>query len=480
MSGTPAVYRRDGLILNLAAGVVITLLVLVVLAGGEQLLLLAAGALLACVALPFLPWLAVPLFGLLLGACFLMNDITVPIVVRWYGADLVLAFVALACVRFVYQYSDRHCWNARPRSERYLVLLLVAGALYALLPLGAGLLVAHNAMTDVMGDVRRFYVYPLAMLVPLFVPIPAWQRDRLHAAFVAACFLLLLMGAYRLASGARWAEDIYSLSTSEIVQPRILSHTEAMNLTAVAAFLTATVRTARYPVNRLAALVLLAASAGLLVICGWRLAVIYAAAAPVAVLFMLRWLRKEPFWRIALTLTATATAALAALFTLAALFPGDMGRIFSKLLYRFQNVGSEPDSRYFSWRHAIDEWQEAPIFGKGLGHQLYYYFRASDGQFLAEFGSTHNLLLDLLYQTGLVGVGLFLAVQGMFIFTVWRRLPTLRPQYHAVAAGLVAAYIAIWGFALLQPLQVGAFVTLFMCMGFLLLLFRVSITDENT
>ncbi|MCC6144104.1 MAG: O-antigen ligase family protein [Candidatus Hydrogenedentes bacterium] len=478
MNDSPATPTRNYTLMNLAASGAIALLVLVILSRGEKPILLATAAMAGAVALPFLPWLAVPAFALIMGACFLMNDVPIHIGVRWYGADMILAFVATAGLIFLVHYLQRDRWLVHPKAERTIVLLLLSGFLYALVPLGYGLFVEHYAITDVMGDFRRFYVYPLALLIPLFLPIPAWQRDHLHGVFVTACLLILLMGAYRLATGVRWAEAIYSQATSEILQPRILSHTEAMNLTAASAYLAAAALTAKNSLARFLAVGLLAASTGLLIVCGWRLATIYALAVPVAVFLILRWLRKEPMWRLIATLTALAGAGAVVLAAMTALLP-EMQQVLSKLIYRFQNAGAEGDSRYFSWRRAIEEWQDAPVMGKGLGNQLYYYFRASDGQFLAEFGSTHNLLLDLLYQTGIAGISLFLGVHVCFCYTVWRQLPRLHPEYHAVGCGLLAGYVANWGFALLQPLQVGAFLTLFLCMGFLLLLFRVSATRES-
>lgn len=463
-----------------AAGAGIVALILALIGSNPWLAAGAAAAIAGLCLLPFLQFLLLPYFALVLGAPLFASDMPLRIAVRWYGADLALVFAAAGIAWRLLRRtpSAAPAWR-HTAAERWQMTAVLCASLYGAVPLVIGLGLSSHAFTDVLGDFRRFYMYPLAMLAPLLLPLPGPHRDGLRHVFHAACMLLLLMGAYRVFTGARWMEELYTLADNEMRQTRILSHSETMKMTAVAAFLAASAAAGGHAFRRFVQLCLLAACACLMIVSGWRLGVIYALGAPVAAVGLLRVLRRAPLRGMIVPVALAAVLMAAGLGLFAVAFPADFSETMTKLEHRFSNVGTEPDSRRYSWARALEEFSAAPVLGKGLGHQLYYFFRGSDGQFLGEYGSTHNIFLDLLYQTGALGLTVFLSVHALFLVIAARGLRRVPEHRHPAAIGLLAGYFAIWGFALMQPLQVGAYVALYLCMGFLLLLMRPEAVEPR-
>ncbi len=74
----------------------------------------------------------------------------------------------------------------------------------------------------------------------------------------------------------------------------------------------------------------------------------------------------------------------------------------------------EKDPRLALWRHAAERVAEAPVVGHGFGRGILR------GAFQAEFGShllwhAHNVVLNVLLQTGVVGLAAFVALLASFV-----------------------------------------------------------------
>jgi O-antigen ligase len=88
------------------------------------------------------------------------------------------------------------------------------------------------------------------------------------------------------------------------------------------------------------------------------------------------------------------------------------------LLFQSRRDGTfESDVRFQLWGAAIKVWQEAPVFGAGLGQ-----FRLASANYLDTRYSflAHNTYLSFLAEGGLVGLGVFLAILGVIVFALLR------------------------------------------------------------
>lgn len=108
-------------------------------------------------------------------------------------------------------------------------------------------------------------------------------------------------------------------------------------------------------------------------------------------------------------------------------------------------------SRECMWRATIEVGLDRPWFGHGLGAWRETILSLQDAEperFAclqavadhAEVGYAHNLLIDLLFETGVVGVGLWLMALALGLRAAWSRLR--REPMLPMALGMLAATIA--------------------------------------
>jgi hypothetical protein len=118
--------------------------------------------------------------------------------------------------------------------------------------------------------------------------------------------------------------------------------------------------------------------------------------------------------------------------------------VVSTISHTFNSTGKAESAQ-----ERVNEWKAAKaiipqdlLIGHGLGFEYTYYSPASK-QFLRT-DITHNIILDLLMRTGLIGLILFLSALGVSLYggvQVWRRHPD---RFVAVLAlGLVAVILGL-------------------------------------
>jgi O-antigen ligase len=97
--------------------------------------------------------------------------------------------------------------------------------------------------------------------------------------------------------------------------------------------------------------------------------------------------------------------------------------------------------RLNQWRKVIPLIKNEPIFGHGLGATFEYYEPGPEEVIVSEL--THNLILDMLYRTGVVGLALISLAFGASIATGWRlwRKATTEPAYATLALAISAMLV---------------------------------------
>jgi O-antigen ligase len=104
--------------------------------------------------------------------------------------------------------------------------------------------------------------------------------------------------------------------------------------------------------------------------------------------------------------------------------------------------------RLNQWNIAIPLIAERPVFGHGLGYEYvfwdegYFFFKRTD--------LTHNIFIDLLLRSGLVGLALFLlafAVTSVAVARAWWSDPSDRAAAFALAVGAAVAGLLAKGMA---------------------------------
>jgi O-antigen ligase len=181
--------------------------------------------------------------------------------------------------------------------------------------------------------------------------------------------------------------------------------------------------------------------------------------------------------RLAVVMTVLAVGAGSAFF----LFSGKADKVVFMLKERIANFGtpmaSDSDTRFYAYRQALENYAAHPILGTGLGDDLSYPKKTTAGTFEYIQGTTHNIVLDLLYQTGPVGLGLFLAMHGLFCLHLWRRIRRIDPIHEPAAVALFSGYLCTLAHYSFEPAWVSGLIVMYMSMGLVLVLLREQQPD---
>ena len=464
-----------------ALGLLIAAAALLPLFLGETGLLAAVvvvgGAIAAALLAPLAAGLSLVFLAALLGLCVAMSEWPVHVMgIRMYGADFVLFLLAVAAYHWLHtpQHNRALYFGApRPRAEQLLIAALLIMAAYGVSSLVFGFM-ANQEPRDILGDYRRLYFYSLAMLVPLMLPLVKGHVTALRAAVLVGAALVILTGLYRMATGQTWAEDYFGQTETGPIQLRLLSQFEIATLGLALGLATAYFRVHRVGFRSVIVLAMGCLAVAFLLISGWRLALLYVAGAPLAALFVLSYIRGERirFFFIAPILLAIV-GVMGAVFAFW-MFPDQAQDTLRIVEERTMHRGLDEDQRYYAWRETLDLFLQNPVLGMGIGNRLEYFHMTSAGVFQWNTSTAHNVYLEILYQSGLIGFGLFTFIHGLFVVHVLRRGRQLDSELQGLVAGLMAGYVCIMAVNGLQPLQTGAAVTLYLLMGFILFLTRLA------
>lgn len=456
-------------------GVVLLLLVLFGLGIVRIDLALALLALLFALGGLLIPrYLVLIYFAALLGLCSPLSEMPLSLGgIRVYGADAMIYFLGLAGMLVFLQGLPRAITSNR--GERTILLLQIALTTFGLIALANGIVLKGFGLNDALGDYRRMFFYPLAMLIPPLLGFTQGVMARLRHALLGGMALVMLTGLYRLATGQTWAEDYFLEADST---PRLLSYTETLTLTVGVAWLAATLRTAKLTVMRIAALGLATLAASFLLISGWRIAILYGLFAPAFALIFVGWLKHETVG--GLLRGAFILVLLIVLSFVGALqFMPEYGtEVVDKMRTRFVEFDPSEDQRIYSTITALEYFAEDPVLGAGMGHQFFMFKRGSDGTFMGVEATTHNMYIDYFYKSGVMGLFLLLSVHGVFLVYFLRRCRRLRRKFHSLATGLFVGYLCIMTSAMLEPFQTAGIVSLYFTMGFLLVLLRFTAPEK--
>jgi hypothetical protein len=430
---------------------VIALLVLSVLVLPEFALLAAAG-IIALLALPMAPWLLPVFFGVACGLPILVNEHPVQIAgIKFYGADAILYFLPAAVLRVVIWPEETI--GKLSRESRTLLIIFAIYFVWGLVSVLIGLGVKGYPVNEVLGAFRRLYLYPGALVVCLVLLVGRRESHWFKAALWLSIFLVFATASYRLGTGQTYHERQYVLEAT-IPSPRLLSVAECTALCMALAYATAVAqcKTSTSFIRLVGAAVALG-SAALLAMSGFRLAALFALVVPSCAVFAMIWLQGLKVGHIVGAVLTMAVITGVTGYTFVYIFPEIMGHAHLQFMQRLYSFRLTDDMRYYIWRAALGEYASSPVFGTGLGSKLTYPLRASDGQFWMRKSTTHSTLLTLLYQTGPLGIGLFIALHGYFLRFVLLRGRQMTPRLRPLLLGVLAFYAGYLAFSMLQPTQ---------------------------
>lgn len=191
---------------------------------------------------------------------------------------------------------------------------------------------------------------------------------------------------------------------------------------------------------------------------------------------------KKSLGRFILKNGLAVIALIAVLALLVSLFSLTEGNLAQQIYANFQNliariisiIANTADTsvnwRLSLWQSAINSWSNNPLFGLGLGRKIP--LEMTSFRTFEEVRNIHNSPLAITVQTGLVGLGLFVALVMTILIAGWLKIKKMKAALKPYYLGIMAAVLVTVFCSFFQPyLETNLFAIFF---WFFLALLRTS------
>jgi O-antigen ligase len=388
--------------------------------------------------------------------------------VRLYFADIILFFMVILALRVLLNSIVLR------RLQSPITMLLIINMTFGLAAVFIGLK-AGNTINNVLGDFRRFFLYPLVALITISILIRQSDLKKLVVIFGSALFILGMIGLVRFATGKTWDPDQFG----QINAFRAIGYFSGA-LISIGVGVMYAISICNRGFRKYASLAVVFLFEAVLLASGYRLLWAAGICIPLFVAYLSSHGARKGL-RL-LGIGAILLLLLTGLVLVAqSIFPDVYDRVVSRFSSGLFNLDFSTDVRYYAWKAAWLKFRSSPIVGVGIGDQFQFLALSSTGRFYLSTRTTHNILMSLLYQTGIIGGGLFLAIHISFSLYVWRGLSKLGSRARVYLLGMLAGYFAAMVMGMFQPLfeSPGAIVILYLWMGLVLNLLRMFKTSTN-
>jgi O-antigen ligase len=370
--------------------------------------------------------------GLLLAFSDYMGLIPIPIFgINVYGADFILILLFL-----VFAFN-----GAASTLATSWELLLVMFVLFGISSMIYGYFEGHE-IRAIIGDFRRLFLYTVSFGVVwkiLSEPRRLVITNRIAYASVVPVIILSVLRAWRGISWTPSFEETDLRAVSYVSAPIVfwIFYSSAVDLALIK--------------QRARSSVWLVIISFTLLISNYRLFWIIPLVGILGIILIAwnkRLLRSLRALKIFFLFSASLVAAILLLKFSQNHIYVLVERKFIENVLGFQFIDS---FRYFVWGEAWARFIKTPIFGVGIGDRLQYDILSSAGTWYTRTGTTHNILLEILYQTGPLGLILFLLPHITFIIYILRGLSRITVQWSRPALAMLLTYLSLFSLGLFQP-----------------------------
>ena len=319
--------------------------------------------------------------------------------------------------------------------------LLFVNLIYGFIAIIVGFYVGHN-FSNVIGDFRRFFFYPLSFLVGLVYFVRISDVRRLFIALILALIVISAFAIYRVVTDQTWQPDKFS------------EDFRAMSFVAGVVVLLGIGVFFGYgltnPRNRLLSFTIVTFLVGIVLVSGYRLLWV---ATPCITLFVtLSVYRGAKHLNKLLIATVVSFGSIVlGLFVAKLLFPDLYLLMLTKFETRVLGFQFSENIRFFAWNYAWKEFLSSPLLGIGIGDQFSFYTANSKGFLQLVNMTTHNHLMSILYQSGILGAGIFIVLMVKSLNYVWRQLAKCSLETRGVLSGILGSFLAALALAMFQP-----------------------------
>ena len=355
-----------------------------------------------------------------------------------------------------------------------ITMLIVLNFAFGIISIIIGYYVG-NTTNNILGDFRRFFLYPLVILLPLSIKIKHSYLRTLLISFSLALLTISIIGFVRVLTNISWDPEQFSVTN----QFRAIGYFSGI-LLCIGVGLVYSVSINYRGWKKIELYLLLIIFETAIFASGYRLLWILGVFLPLFITFF----SSRGFGK-ALRLVGILISIvifMAALSYIARSFTPDVYyRLVNRIYLTIKDLDFRNDIRYFAWTSAWSQFLSSPIIGIGIGNQFEFITRSSSGQYVISHLTTHNILISLLYQTGIIGAGFFLAIHTFFTINTWKVMLKLHRQNQIPILGLLAGYFSALLMGMVQPLfeSPGAIVVFYFFMGIILNLNRMYASESN-
>ena len=354
--------------------------------------------------------------------------------IKFYGADLVVVLVAAAVIF----YGFASLLKTR------LALFLLFYISFGFLSMTYGYLVGHE-LNAAVGDFRRLFFYSIAFWITWYLFDSPQRLSRVNSLAYLAVLPIVVMSVLRARQGISWtprfsAEDVRAVSYVSVTALFLVFYDAATRLLFAG-------RRDSSPKN----IFWLAITGFTFLISNYRLLWTLPLVGALGLVVVAWRKQKASLWRIACTTMLIAGVALLAVVALRMTQSQTYLLIEQKFTQKVLGFQFTDSFRYFVWGAAWRLFRDNWLIGVGLGHRLEYQLLSSIGVWYSRTSTTHNILLEVFYQTGIVGGALFVSLHAGFLIYVWRNLRTLPVEWARPTLVLLFTYLSMFAFGLFQP-----------------------------
>ena len=420
--------------------------------------------------LPFSPLLTMAFYTCVLAFSVPINDIPLEVGdFRFYGSDFAVYLVGCVAAYWLWAASRQKTQLIveSSRLDRLIITLVLLNVGWGVVEVANGVYIYGLDLRDAIGDFRRIYVYMLAVLIPVGLPIRASLLRKMPYVFAVGGAGAILFGLNRMTTGV-----LYHSFTSHVDSPRILGDNELVALTFLLAYVVALVAGKANPIKKLLAIPFGAAAVAFMLLSGWRYGIALAVGVAPMTLVVVGLMKNVKLGRLALRAVPAAFVVVLGALIVFSVFEETVNYVWQMRRARQQMY--QQDARTAAYATALNEYAQKPVIGTGLGHQLVYFAVTSSGEMESRQSTTHNIFIDVLYQTGAVGILLFLGLQALLTWHFLKNAKKIDPKLRGIAAALFIGYAATMGLFCTQPSHPAAVMSTYLTMGFLLRILRSS------
>ncbi len=406
--------------------------------------------------------LAVYIFVFVAAYDFAGYDPILTVPIKIYYADGILLFMVVFLLHLLFHRIS----ILDLRSP--ITLLLIGNLIYGFMAVIIGR-TAGNSTNNILGDFRRFFLYPLVTFLPLLIKIKWKNVQMLFKWFCLSLTIISVIALFRVFVNTSWDPEQFSATN----QFRAIGYFSGILLCIGVGILYAVFLNNRYQ-KKIITIVLLFLFETAIFASGYRMLWILGVFLPLFITyFSSRGLGK--LFKILGITAVVLIFTLAATYLIKNISPDVYDRLVNRLFSTVRDLDFRNNIRFYAWKSAWSMFITAPILGVGIGDQFEFISLNSGGQYYISHLTTHNILVSLLYQTGIIGAGLFIGIHGVFTMVIWRGLSILKPYNRILMLGMLAGYFSALIMGMVQPSfeSPGAIVIFYFFVGIILNIFRM-------